>query len=116
MSEDLLAALKDEGKCCACEGTMASSRHLNMVSLNKRTTWEYPSWGNVLVDGSHGRAVAIICDRCVVKGRPKKAKFALERTGGRFVYHPVEELEDVPEITEAQVATGERRMLGGYGD
>ena len=74
-----------------------------------------PPGGNILVEGSHGRAVAIICDRCVVKGRPKRAKFALERTGGTFVYHPVEELEDAPEITEAQAVAGERRLIGGYG-
>ena len=109
---DLLAALKREGKCCACEGSMKKTRHLNMVALDKRATWGPAlTWGNVLIDGSHGRAVAVLCDFCVVGGRPKSPKFALERTGGMFVYHPIADLEDLPEITEEQVEEGERRVF-----
>jgi hypothetical protein len=111
MSDELLEQMKREGKCGACEGTMKDSKHLNIVALDKAAAWANPSWGNILVPGSHGRAVGVVCDRCVVKGRPKPVKFALERTDGKLIYHPVEELKDVAEITEAQVEEGERRMF-----
>jgi hypothetical protein len=128
VSDRLFAWLKIHGKCCSCEGTLKDSRHLNLVALNKKAKWDFPTWGNVLIEGSEGRAVAIVCDHCVKKARKEgfKIKFAVEIASridenGEAVYtdikyHPVEELEDTFEITEEMVAEAERRLYDFGGE
>lgn len=128
--EDLLIFLKRSAKCCLCEGSMARTSHLNMVSLDKKATWESPVWGNVLVENSGNRAVAVICDDCAEnKMKPGVAiriKYALELSTkkvqfaqgfqktvyDRITYHKPEELEDAFPITEEMVREGERKKLG----
>lgn len=70
-------------------------------------TWKDPSWGNVLVPGSGGRAVFFVCDKCQEAsergGDPGDVKFAVEVKDGQVILHPVEELEDVPAISREMV-------------
>lgn len=88
------------GKCCACEGTLQGS-HLNMVTIPKIATWEYPVWGNVL--DKNGMALkyacAIVCDNCVNEQTGQitaPIRFAMDVGGTprRIVYYTVEDLED----------------------
>lgn len=81
-----------------------------MVSLQKMATWNYPTWGNLLVEGSTGRAVAIICDTCVDNTPRPKIKKAMEVTEEIIRYHDVDELEDVPPITEEMLEAGESAL------
>ncbi len=80
---------------------MASSKYLNFMTLDRLAAWEYPSWGNVLVQGSMGRAIAIVCDRCIKLGKKApEVKFAIELHDGKIIYHSKEGLEPTYEITE----------------
>lgn len=126
----LLVFLKRSAKCCLCEGSMARTTHLNMVSLDKKASWEFPVWGNILVENSGDRAVALICDPCVeAKMKPGvkiQIKYAVELStkkapapGGfmrvlydGIIYHRAEELEDAFPITEEMVREAERKKFG----
>jgi hypothetical protein len=86
-------------KCCACEGSLKDSPHINGINLNKRATWKFPVWSNVLIKDQVPRAVALICDTCLEKKH--KIKLAIEWTD-KFTtirYHLISELEDLAPIT-----------------
>jgi len=91
--------VKEKVNCCACGEPMKSSKHINMVGLDKRATWEYPSWG--VMSASHSyeplRACAILCDNCVKRG--KLPRFAVEWSENceTVEYHPIDDLEDLPQ-------------------
>ena len=125
MSEEFIPAKDDpntpnafkrvlaEGKCCICEGTLATS-HLNIVQVDKVAKWKFPIWGNILIKDSMFRAMAIACDDCVdsEKGSIKQPlKFALElqEIDGitHHYYHDVTKLEDAPPITQKMVEQAE---------
>ena len=120
MGDELFEWLKIHGKCCECEGSLEGSKFLNMVSLNKIATWKHPAWGNVLVKGSGGRALAVVCDKCVARAQKGfHVKFAIEiesqqtEEGIIYInvkYHPIEELEDTYEITEEMVLEAESKL------
>lgn len=90
--------IKAEGKCCACDEPLQNSKHLNLIALDRKATWEYPTWGNVLLH-LHGYAVAILCDNCVKKG--KAAKYAVEFKDDKIIYHDVETLQEISELEKA---------------
>jgi len=79
-------------RCGACRGRIG--RRINLVSLGRKATWEYPSAGNVLT-GASGEAVAVVCDGCIDDKRDIVE--AVEFREGAPVYHPVDELEKIPE-------------------
>lgn len=96
--------VKSRGVCCACERFLSESRYMNMVGLDKRAEWEYPTWGNIYLK-EPGRAVSVICDECAAKmeGRELKGeeiKYAIEWDGQALHYHLVNELVDVPSMEE----------------
>ncbi|MEW6573161.1 MAG: hypothetical protein AB1374_05960 [Bacillota bacterium] len=101
--EDLL---RRDGVCCSCGKLLASSLHLNLVALNKRATWRYPVWDNMLLKPEHERiprAVSVVCDKCVDGERiPAWAvEFRFGDSGrAEIVYHEVTDLQDVFEITD----------------
>lgn len=109
MSEDWI---REHVRCCSCMGSMADSRHINLVSLDKYVTWDYPAWGNILVRDPDKRgarrACAVLCDGCVERRR--KPYYAVEYAGegdGRHVlYHHVDRLEDAPPITMEDLERG----------
>lgn len=128
---DIWTFLKAQGRCGICEQPLATSKHCNFVALDKKATWAYPTWGNILVPGSEGRAQSVVCDSCIEDASGvKKAldpKYAIEVSAHTAAYsplgvpetvydgitdHPVKGLEDVPAITEEMVTDGERRMRG----
>lgn len=89
---------KQNVKCCQCEGTLADTKHLNIVTSSKVAAWKFPSSGNVLIPNAPNNAVAIICDKCVGSGQINP-KFAIEADPryAKVTYHEIESLEDDPE-------------------
>ena len=108
---DWEVALRFEGKCCSCGGTLEDS-FLNMVNLDKYVNWKFPAWGNILARNEDKkeakRAVAILCDDCIrLKQAGKRSppiRFALEvdKEGEDYVlrYHDIKVLVDADPITE----------------
>ena len=90
--------VKQNVKCCQCEGTLADSEHLNIVVTGKVATWKFPTAGNVFISNAPSTAIAIICDRCGDSGNINP-KFAIEAEPGytNVIYHKLEDLEDEPE-------------------
>jgi len=78
-------------RCGACGQVTGFCR--NLVELDRKAKWDYPTAGNVLT-GESGKAVAFACDKCV---RDKaQVREAVEFKGDALVYHAVEDLEPVP--------------------
>lgn len=103
---DWEAFIRKNGKCCACEGSLASSSMINMGQMDRLATWKHPIAGNVLSSDKRPRAVAIVCDTCFddiaemgEKGG-EKIKLAIEWNPEekRIVYHKVEDLEKLPPL------------------
>lgn len=82
-------------KCCACEGSMAKG-HINFIGLDRKATWKYPMWSNVLSSNRTPRASAIICDKCVKEH--KLPKYAVDIDGEIVRYHKVKGLEKLPKL------------------
>ena len=101
--------LRELGRCGACYLPLRESPHVNMVSLNKYKTWEYPGWGNILARDpdkrSFGRATAILCDRCIEEKNEPILAVEFYKEGGetRIRYRCVDLLEDAEPITEADL-------------
>lgn len=88
------AEIQKRAKCCASGGRID---RLNLVSLERRCTWEFPRAENVLT-GYGPDAIAVCCDRCVERSEP--VKYAIELRGADVIYHPIDELEPLgPEPT-----------------
>ena len=85
--------------CCACCKPLKGSKYINFVTLNKRARWESPTWGNIMIDGSHGRAGAYVCDACS-KLSPIPVKFAVElgKDYSGVKYHLESGLVELPPI------------------
>jgi len=96
---------------------MTTTRYLNLISLNRKATWDDPTWGNVII-GTSKLAVGIICDSCVTAhtrqpGLPwPETKYAIETHSRRvkfaqgfervqytgITYHLASQLERIEEI------------------
>lgn len=96
--------IKQKGKCCICSKEMKKSKFVSLAQINKKATWQFPIWTNVLVPLCGNRAMAVVCDKCYhakEKGNdPGPIKFAVEVRGEDVIMHKFEELEDVPTIPE----------------
>jgi len=92
---DYIKRIREKIKCCACSGSLADSKEINVICLMKEAEWKHPTWGNVIL-GIYGFATAILCDKCLRKR--KKPKWALEWDERTLEarYHPVKRLKDVP--------------------
>lgn len=105
---DFSQFLQANGKCCICEKPLKDSKKINLGMLDKFITWDHPGWGNILaideIDRLRNRALAVICDSCydanIRKEPVGEIRFALEvsDTLKEIFYHPVEELDDAPQI------------------
>lgn len=104
--------IKENIKCCACDGSLKRSRSVNGMLLNKLATWAHPTWGNVLVKDKYpeARATAILCDRCIEENRPPKYAVEWDSDYSKVIYHKVEDLEDLPEIRAEDVLAAELRI------
>lgn len=102
---DLERFIRERIKCCACEGTLKDSKHINGICLDKLAEWEYPVWGNILVADAHPekRAMAFLCDDCLKKKRKPKLAVEWDERHKNIKYHLIENLKDLPEITEEEV-------------
>lgn len=78
-------------RCGHCGGKVEP--RLNVVMLNHRAAWKYPSAGNVIT-GEFGRAVGVCCDACIEARTPPRE--AVEFRDGQVFYHPIESLEAMP--------------------
>jgi len=94
----LKTLVKQNVKCCQCEGTLADSKNLNIVATDKVATWKFPTGGNVFMPNAPKTAVGIICDKCGDSG-DIKIKYVIEAEPGysKVMYHKIEDLEDEPE-------------------
>lgn len=98
----------EKGKCCICCQPLSESKFVNMAMLNKEASWQFPTWGNVLIQGCEGGAMAVVCDGCQEanekSGVPGRIKYAIEVTGDdRVIFHDIEGLEDVESVTERDI-------------
>lgn len=100
--EEPLGIFLNKALCCICEKPMNMGKTVNMVSLQKKATWAYPTHGNIIV-GTQGMALSVVCDHCVevdehgnltaLKGEIQNA---VELTNdNRIIYHPIKILADV---------------------
>lgn len=99
----------ENARCCACEGPLRGSKHLNLVTIDKFASWEFPIWGNLLAKDPlkrTGRAAAICCDGCVDEKtgqalRPIKFAIEVNKLGEEYIidYHDAMKLKDAPPIT-----------------
>lgn len=88
--------------CCGCGGPLPQRGPLNVILLDKRADWHFPTHGSVLVDGSGGRAVAVLCHYCLHEDvAPKTAVEVV--ADGSIRHHPIDRLVELPEITGADL-------------
>jgi hypothetical protein len=91
---DGLKQIKDRGKCCISEKPLKTSKHVNMIQLDRKATWGFPVWGNLLT-GQDNMACAYVHDDCIDDNTGKimgDIKYAVELRGDEFIYHPIETL------------------------
>lgn len=74
-------------RCCVCE---ADAPQRNVVMLEFRAPWEYPTIGDVITK-QRGRALAVICDRCA-DARSEPVYAVQFRPDGQIIYHSIAEL------------------------
>lgn len=106
--------IKECVKCCACGESLSTSRYINTICLDKKATWRYNTWGNVLIPGSEGRAVAIVCDECIEQKREPEYAVEWDNDMTEVRYHLISDLEDVPEILSEEVASAERLLSKAF--
>ena len=94
-------------RCGACQGSMVTSRHVNLCSHRRRATWRTPRSANVLT-GDDGAAVSIVCDLCFETKQPiVEAVEFVDLPHGQVAYHPLTQLEELPpEPTYEELARG----------
>ena len=85
-------------KCCACGKPVknTSTGHVNLIQLERKATWKFPSFGNVLL-GTSGIAAAIVCDPCLESKAVIKWAIELQGSGKKktVVYHEVDQLQKI---------------------
>jgi len=109
---DITEKIKQNVKCCACEGPLENSKFINGICLNKLATWKMPTWGNILVKDKYPdpRATAILCDRCINENRPPKFAVEWNEDFSKVIYHKVENLKDLPEIRKEDILEAESKL------
>jgi hypothetical protein len=88
-------------RCCSCGRTLRKSGSMYFICLDKLSTWLTPIWINDRLKRKYPepRALAVVCDKCL----SGEVKYAVEWGEGEVKYHPVGELEDLPEIPKDDV-------------
>lgn len=90
--DEFTQKVRGKVKCCACGVTMQSSKHINLIALERKSTWKYPECGNVLT-GEKSRASAIICDECLKQNSEIKYAVEWDESLTSVKYHDVNKLE-----------------------
>lgn len=103
--------IRELGNCCSCYRSLRESHYVNMLTLDKYKTWEYPGWGNILAKDSDkrrlGRACAVLCDRCIEEKNEPILALELYKVDEetRIRHHCVDLLKDAKPITMADLRT-----------
>ena len=89
--------VKQNVKCCACEGSLEGTKHMNICITGKVAHRLFPTASNVLIQNAPHNAVAIVCDNCIEA--KTSIKFVIEAEPGytKVIYHKLEDLEDEPQ-------------------
>jgi len=89
--------VRNNVKCCACGGTIETNSCINVVELKKVATWKFPVAGHIDVPGYEPRAVAVVCDECILN--KVEIQRCIEWEGSPYLvkYHDIDELEDAKE-------------------
>jgi len=96
LSWDWEEFIRKRVKCCACDGTMGNSEHINMIQLDRKANWKFPTAANILSSDVRPRAMSVVCDKCVNgKCSPKYAIEWNQKTR-KIRYHKVDGLENLP--------------------
>lgn len=90
MSEFASERLARICRCGACGGKIG---RLNLMTLQRRATWEFPTSHN-LVTNYGPCAVAVLCDGCIDANREPRE--VVELAGDSVRYHPIESLQVLP--------------------
>ena len=112
----IVKRIKQRARCCVCNGSLVDNENVNVVELDLIARWRVPVVGNASVPGLLERAVAVLCDCCIVlilNGDELKIEYAVEwtRDVGLVKYHSVGGLDPLP----ANVAK-EYKGFEGFGD
>jgi len=78
---------------------MGKSRHINMIQLDRKATWQFPTAGNILSSDARPRAMSVICDRCVNGKCSPKYAVEWDQKTCEIRYHKIEDLENLPAWT-----------------
>lgn len=85
-------------KCCSCDKPIkeTATAHVNLIQLDRKATWDYPTFGNVM-QGTSGIAGAIQCDPCLESKAPIKRAIEYRGNGKKktVIYHEVDQLEKI---------------------
>ena len=94
-TEEWVEQISKGVKCCACCKPLKNSKSIHIVFLEQKAKWKDNTW-DCSIAGISGCAIAVVCDECAKKGI--EPKYAVEMSSrGEVRYHPISELEPIPE-------------------
>jgi hypothetical protein len=86
---DFEKLLRQKGKCCITGKPLKDSKHINIIQLHMKASWEFPVWGNVIT-GERNMAIAYAHDEAIVNGiLSGPVQFMIETRKGEIIYHPI---------------------------
>lgn len=95
---DFVQFLKRKARCCITGRSMQSSRHVNLIMLDRICTWDHPYSQNLFIPEDPRHAIAVVHDCTFDKETNSfKGKIirAVEIKGDQIIYHPVEDLDKI---------------------
>lgn len=99
MIEEFENFIKQNIKCCACGGTLETSKVLNILVTKKIATWKYHIFGVLDCPGYPPKAMAFVCDECRKNEVKIRHCIEFEVSTGQVTYHDVDSLEDINEAS-----------------
>lgn len=102
---ELLDLIRAKMSCCACEGTLKTSRYVNLVQLDRQAMWKHPIAGNVFDPDKRPRAVAVLCDACIARNAEAKLAVEWDEETETAKYHAVGELQQLPPLRGEESGT-----------
>ena len=67
MGCDTMEFLKAHALCGVCRCPVRTSEYMNVVTLDKIATWEFPTSSSFYVKGDVKHATSLVCDGCIGK-------------------------------------------------
>ena len=81
-------------ECCACGDKLGKTSFVTIIELKKVATWKFPVFGRIDVPGYEPRALAMVCDKCIVNKEKILRCVEWEGPGSQIKYHDVAGLKD----------------------